>query len=532
MRGEVTTKKQVADFSMNYRMSPTGARFHADDHYVKVIDGPVGSGKTVICCMEIMMRAMRQYRHTDGVRRSRVVVVRDTYINLNNTTLKTWMEWFGNISKLSMSPQISITCKFPLDTEGKDIVELELMFLALDQPGDEKKLLSLEINGVFVNECKTVPYKLIKGLKSRIGRFPGAGKDPDRKTDCYMIMDTNKCDYDDWYYDFAERSHNEDTAIFHQPPAMFETVLPTGWCRYERNTGQRPGIGPAENIENLKEGWKYYEKNTEAGLMCKTDDDIRWMRVYVCAEYGSSESEGKPVFGEYREALHYANGPVSFNPHTPLVLGFDFGLTPSCVFLQRTSTGKLVVLDELVSDDMGINTFLDSFVVPKLQDEYGWGRGTVVYAFCDPAGSSRSQTDASTCIDYITARGINVVECATNNLVPRLEGIRYYLTRLDSNSEPMFLLSQKCEVLHRGFQGSYFYKKKNGAKGFLLVPAKNDYSHVQDALQYAVHFFRNPELYGDIIPQVTSDGFTRSGIDYGESSQTVYNTQSGAGFMI
>lgn len=68
-------------------------RFHADDSFVRGIMGPIGSGKSVACVIEIISRALRQAPNQDGVRRTRWAVIRNTYPELTSTTIKTWMDW-------------------------------------------------------------------------------------------------------------------------------------------------------------------------------------------------------------------------------------------------------------------------------------------------------------------------------------------------------------------------------------------------------------------------------------------------------
>jgi len=50
-----------------------------------------------------------------------------------------------------------------------------------------------------------------------------------------------------------------------------------------------------------------------------------------------------------------------------------------------------------------------------------------------------------------------------------------------------FLLSEKCEMLRRGFISGYRYEQKVRLAGeiFKDKPEKNEFSHVHDALQYA-----------------------------------------------
>ena len=48
---------------LNYSAEKTIAEFHADNSFVRGIRGPVGSGKSVGCCFEILQRAWLQKVH-------------------------------------------------------------------------------------------------------------------------------------------------------------------------------------------------------------------------------------------------------------------------------------------------------------------------------------------------------------------------------------------------------------------------------------------------------------------------------------
>lgn len=80
--------------SMQYEASPTGAKFHRSDSKVRLILGPVGSGKSTACVIEIMRRCQHQPKCRDGIRRSRWAIVRNTNQQLKTTTLATWKQWF------------------------------------------------------------------------------------------------------------------------------------------------------------------------------------------------------------------------------------------------------------------------------------------------------------------------------------------------------------------------------------------------------------------------------------------------------
>ena len=56
---------------INYIASPTFRRVHKSNALVKAIRGPIGSGKSVGCVMEMFRICLNQEPNSDGVRRTR-----------------------------------------------------------------------------------------------------------------------------------------------------------------------------------------------------------------------------------------------------------------------------------------------------------------------------------------------------------------------------------------------------------------------------------------------------------------------------
>ena len=54
-----------------YTPTPTLARFHRSDAFMRGVRGPIGSGKSTAMSWEIMRRARAQKPGPDGVRRTR-----------------------------------------------------------------------------------------------------------------------------------------------------------------------------------------------------------------------------------------------------------------------------------------------------------------------------------------------------------------------------------------------------------------------------------------------------------------------------
>lgn len=449
----------------HYYAEKTPQKFHRSDAFVRGIMGPVGSGKSVACCMEILMRACKQRANDYGIRKSRWAVVRNTYGELRTTTIKTWQDWIPQeICPIVYDSPIRGAAKI-LQEDGT-VVDLEILFIALDRPEHVKKLLSLELTGGWINEAREIPKAILDGLTSRVGRYPNISDGGASWSG--VIMDTNPPDTDHWWYRFAEQETPVGWEFFQQPPALIKDSV-IGWT----------GNPEAENICNHIKGYKYY-------LDMVTGKTEEWIKVYVQGIYGSV-IEGKLVYPEYNDDIHsvdYIN-PIK---NVPIVVGFDFGLTPACVFTQLSPRGSFRILDEIATDNMGIKQFMRDMFMPKVNTDFKehLDNGNIII-IGDPAGNQRAQHDSSaTCFDEIAKFGFRAEPAESNAFLTRREAVASFMTRI-TDGVPSFQLSQKCKQLRKGFLGGYHFARVQviGDERYKDVPDKNIYSHIQDALQYA-----------------------------------------------
>jgi hypothetical protein len=450
MPAEATKKP----FKLIYESTSTLSRFHASTAFVRGVKGPIGSGKSVGCCVEIFIRAQQQHPSIDGIRRTRWAIVRNTGPELETTTIKTWLDWFPEeiFGRMNRKPPINHNVKI------QDI-ELEVIFLALDRPDDVKKLLSLEVTGIFFNETRFIHKDHIDGGTGRVGRYPAKREKPDDvhpdnwPTWYGIIMDTNPPDDDHWWYKAAE----EET--------------PNGWAFWDQPSGLS---ADAENIENLPKG--YYDRIVEG-------KDAEWVKVYVHGKYGSIQ-DGKPVYGaSYRDDLHCSRTPLKAIPMVPLDIGLDFGNTPAAIITQVTPLGQRLFLEELVCEDVSIQDF--AVLLKQLLDrEYP---GQDIKCFGDPSGAFKDQQQ-KTAFDLMRAKGIVVRPAPSNNIKMRTESVIHELNRM-VNGQPAFLVDgKKCPTFRRGLNGGYKYKRMNvsGGDRYELTPDKNKFSHVHDSAQYVI----------------------------------------------
>jgi hypothetical protein len=458
---------------IEYTPSPTLAKFHASNALVRGVRGPIGSGKSVGCCWEIWSRAQEQEPH-NGVRRSRWVATRNTYGELLTTTLRTWLDWFPEERFGKVVHGAPITHVLRWAHEDGTQVELEMWFLALDRPEHIKKLLSLEISGAWMNEAREQPKAILDGLTGRVGRYPKA--QDGGCTWSGVIMDTNPPDDDHWWYSLAEENRPADFDFYSQPAGDSDEAENLEWLLQTRETLALPVNDPKRRAQ----GRTYYARL----IAGKTDE---WVKVYVKGQYGTVH-DGKPVFPEWNDALHAKDlQPIQA---AKLVIGLDFGLTPAAVITQTDARGRLLVIDELCGEDMGIRQFLEDVLIPQLINVYKpwWNKkDEMIVCIADPAGNAKAQTDERSCFEEVRAKQLKVRAAKSNAWLPRRGAVAWYLSKL-SAGQPMFLLDKSaCARLRKGFNGGYKYRRIQmaGDERYADEPVKNKYSHPHDALQYA-----------------------------------------------
>ena len=463
-----------------YVPSPTARMFHASTKLIRCIKGPVGSGKSVMGAMELFSRALEQRPNADGVRKTRFAIVRNTYPELSTTTLNTVKDWIPEgVMKYKASPPLSGIMDLPL-SDGTRVFS-EWLFIALDDESDIKKLKSLEVTMIWLNEASEISRPILDMATTRL-RYPAPIEGG--ATFQGVIADSNPPDDLHWIYKLGEVEKPDEFALFNQPPAVLRITSKDSTIKYVQNDGNHSWYKgpPAENIENLGGGWDYYMRPLAAGK------DHAWVRVFFMGEYGTTAT-GKPVFFEYNDTLHYTKDPVVPYKAAPLVLGWDFGLNASCVFGQLTPKGGINLIDELTSEDMGIERFVKDRVIPRIKSEYPELR---ILGCGDPAGAQRSQTTEVTCFQILLENGFDVIPALTNEFAARREAVAYFLTRL-IDGKPGFVISSKCPILRKALAGNYQYRRMRIGSGdrFTDRPDKNEYSHLADALQYLCLYFRD-----------------------------------------
>ena len=224
-------------------------------------------------------------------------------------------------------------------------------------------------------------------------------------------------------------------------------------------------------MKNLPVG--YYEQQLG-------DKQLDWIECYVGGKYVYVQ-EGKPVWHEFDDTI-MVDQDLGLDLSLPLHVGLDFGLTPAAVIGQRYASGKWHILDEIVTEDMGLERFGQMLLYelnmkyPKFEVKV-WG---------DPAGMKRDEIFEVTAFDHLRTIGFQAQPTASNDFQVRREAGAAPMLRL-VDGKPGLRVNARCTKLRKALAGGYHFKRvgiSGGNDRFRDAPNKNDSSHVGDAYGY------------------------------------------------
>ena len=253
-------------------MRPQGAvlaAYMASRARVSIIRGALGSGKTYQSCQKLLKLMTEQRPNDRGVRKTRWYAVRNHYPDLMTTTVKDWLELFGDLGTFKGGgvepPTHTLNFRLPDGTS----VQSEMVFIALDREDSVKKLRGAQVTGFWLNEVKELRKPIVDMADLRHGRYPS-----DMDGGCTwhgMIGDTNSCEHGHWLYNLAINDQPDGWEFFDQPGGVLrDGTLPDGRVKWVPNP-------QAENLGNLPEG--YYSR----GVQGKSDE---WIATNLANEYG------------------------------------------------------------------------------------------------------------------------------------------------------------------------------------------------------------------------------------------------------
>lgn len=444
--------------SIQYNASPTVSAFMKSTAFGRLIAGPVGSGKTTGCIFELFRRALEQDKAQDGYRYTRFAIVRQTLKQLKDTVLKDIEDKLHAVCRYKVMDNVVLV-------EFAD-VKSEWLLLPLETADDQRRLLSMQLTGAWMSECIEMDVNLVAGIAGRCGRYPSG----DRGTPNWygVIADTNMpTEGSDWHTFMT--SDTKDWEIFIQPGGLEEHAENLMWLTQTPETKKLAEDDP----RRLAQGRLYYER-----LSRNNNQD--WVKRYVHAQFGNDPS-GTAVFRDsFKSSFHVREG-LEPNKFFPLLIGQDFGRDPCSAIFQMDPRGRLICLEEVIAEDIGLEGHIEKNLRPVLMQARYLGIPMIVIG--DPSGVSKSSIYEETTFDVLKRMGFQAVPAPTNDLDNRLRAVESWLLKQSDGAGMILFDKDRCPTIIRGLAGGYRYARtRTGLKKPL--PDKNEYSHPLDAVQY------------------------------------------------
>jgi hypothetical protein len=286
------------------------------------------------------------YYYTHHNPGARGMIVRDTWTNLEKTTLESFFQWFP--------PGIAGTFKRDNKTFtwANGLAQGNVTFIGMDDPKDASKLMSRDVGYILIDEA--APAVGSSGIDELVFDLAlSRVRQSDMKWHSVKLAENNP-DEDHWTY------------------KRFVSPGVEGFRLWQ------PGV--PENIQNLPPG--YYEK-----LRAVWGHRPDLIRRFIDGEFGFQQ-EGLAVTPQWDDRRHLV---VGLQPDRSLevIILWDFGHNPTATFTQKTRMGHWLILDCLVGEGIGVEELISDEVKPLLQMRY---KGLPLRHIGDPAGKSREQT--------------------------------------------------------------------------------------------------------------------------------------------
>jgi hypothetical protein len=483
----------MSDSLINYSVAcPVLSEFHNDKSLVRIVRGPRGSTKSTACQMELFKLALEMPAQADGVRRSRMLIVRSSYRAMEMSALASHKVLFSKMKGWSGS-EIAVgrepwrtTFKVPMPDGTR--VESEWVWLAFDEMSFDK-LRSVEATCIYVNESAHdfIDCRVFTKCIESLGRYPA------------------KSGFSQEVIGASEKSGRPIyraalIADFNPPNEMheirrFEDNPPVNWRFF---------VQPAPLIETPEDQFEGDKTHTvtKDGFVYSQNPDCSYVRVHNAgvgyyfdmlggADRGTIDSSvlgkysrsiaGKPVYPMFNEDSVRKNRlDHSTYGAWPLVIGCDTSGHHPAAIIGGVSGGTLYLLDEIYQPDVSFEQFLEDELIPVLSQKYSQNR---VIAVLDPSNPADA-ISKRTALMIMQKAGIPAVLAHTNNVQDRISAVNHYVVKRGGLS-----VGGHMEHTLLGLRGGYRYESVRGMVGiYKNSPSKDKNSHLMDALQYlALH---------------------------------------------
>ena len=145
--------------------------------------------------------------------------------------------------------------------------------------------------------------------------------------------------------------------------------------------------------------------------------------------------------------------------------------------------GRLVVFDELLTDDISLTDF-SVILGSHMKKHY---EGYKFESWLDPwAANTRGQVTDDTMFKVYNNAELNPRTTQTGSPLTMVEAVKVKFGKL-LLGQPAILISSNCKSLRKGLNGGYEYKRINvSGDKYKDKPDKGKYSHICNAFEFLV----------------------------------------------
>lgn len=434
-------ERVVIDFKPN----PIQDRFIQSQAAADLFSSRVGEGKSTA----LVWSAFYHMRHNPG---AEWAFIRDTFENLQRSTMKSFFEWFppGVFGDYHATKKTF--------TFYEQIAKGSVTFIGMDDPSDASKLLSWVLAGIAIDEPAPAAGsagvdEMVFDLGQQRLRQPGMKW-------YAMKLATNNPDEEHWTYKkFTGPDADANDFRIWQP--------------------SKP-----ENIQNLPEG--YYEK-LRRQLAHRPD----LVRRFIDGEFGFQQ-EGEAVTPQWSDKIHLAMGLVPIRGKE-IVICWDFGHNPTAIITQQTPMGYWNVLYSFVGEGVGVEELILNEVAPLIKAKFP---NSPIRHIGDPAGNQREQTSITrSAVKTIRKLLGGAWRSGPQGWEDRKNPLQAVLSRTISGTGMVQVDRFNAPHIWHALRGGWHYHKSR--TGVVAIePKKDKHSHPGDAISYgAAVLFPTHKLY-------------------------------------
>lgn len=416
--------------------TPSQQKMSLSDKTVVVLIGPKGEGKTYGAIGAILHHAAMFPYPIRGA------VIRDRFTNIQRHTIPSIMKAVGDVITFHRDGALMKGPNFEADLFG------------VDDLADLSNLQGSEYYFVWIEEPAPVFEVGSAGLREDVFDicYARGGREEGAVDKVFITMNP------------ASKSHWTYKRFILKPEPDFEIIR----IPYGENSNL-----PAKEREKTKRAY-----------INKPEMYAR----YVSGEF-SSVNLGEAVVPEFSDLRHRSVNPLE--PYETLTFRlWDGGLNPTCVFVQITPRGQVIILKTLRGDNIGMKQLIDDdvkpYIVTKLHRIHEWRDiGDLHLRDKDPSNSMNSAAE-------VVEKELNTYfEDGEMSWERRRETLKEAFN-MTVDGEPKILISCDDDVMMEAMGGGWHYHKNSSGMILKDKPVKDQYSHPGDALSHGLASILHP----------------------------------------